>query len=67
MCSKTYNDYIFQDLVMPSNMSFKAEVLKSDELELRLYQVCPTDPEQALRWIGPDPGAQRRPNRSSTR
>ena len=37
--SKIYNDYIFSDLMIPSNISVTVEVLKNDQLELQLFQV----------------------------
>ena len=43
MFSKIYNDFIFKEPVSPSNLSLKFDVLKQDQIEIRLYQVRPTN------------------------
>ncbi len=37
--SKVYNDYVFKEPAIPSNVSYKIDVLVNDELELQLFQV----------------------------
>jgi hypothetical protein len=38
--SEVYKDYIFKEPMVPSNKSVSVDALRSDTLELRLYQVC---------------------------
>jgi hypothetical protein len=37
--SQIYDDFVFTEPVSPSNISLKFDVLKADQLEIRLYQV----------------------------